>query len=316
MTPTCAAVTLETIQQQLGPYAGQTVLALGHIDGQSLVLPGPRGTLSGASVTLAQLHEVSRQLDIRLLVFDCGPGLPAPVEGTSRIPVGLTQSRLVLGVAQGAQYGDSITLAEFFSGFVAHLADATADVPAAMVGVLEEVDPRQADRGGHSLHLVVCPAHWQGETLQIGPAASRVFYGEPANGSSSAHGDTWWSALWLGALSAVAMGTLAAFYWVLRRTAPAVGHTPQLPVHLYYEPLHELNLAEEVVSDTALRDLSRLPHIKRLHLSGGAITDAGLRYVARCKDLEVVTLRRTKVSPQGVARLRRQLPSCLVRAEP
>jgi len=53
--------------------------------------------------------------------------------------------------------------------------------------------------------------------------------------------------------------------------------------------------------------------LTRLELSGAMITDAGLVHLAKIKNLRQLALRDTKVTADGVAKLRITLPSLNVR---
>jgi hypothetical protein len=50
----------------------------------------------------------------------------------------------------------------------------------------------------------------------------------------------------------------------------------------------------------------------RLSLVGPAYTDAAVEHASRLKNLQVLTLERTSISDQGIARLRRELPQCRI----
>ena len=50
----------------------------------------------------------------------------------------------------------------------------------------------------------------------------------------------------------------------------------------------------------------------RLSLEGPAYTDAAIQHLSRLSSLKSLTLQRTKVSAQGLERLRQALPDCQI----
>lgn len=73
------------------------------------------------------------------------------------------------------------------------------------------------------------------------------------------------------------------------------------------------NVVEASVrSDDALVTIRALPQLRRLHLFSAGITDAGLAYLEHLPQLEAVRIEETKVTEQGIDRLRKALPRCQV----
>jgi WD40 repeat protein len=66
------------------------------------------------------------------------------------------------------------------------------------------------------------------------------------------------------------------------------------------------------VTDEGLAELSVLSNLNRLSLPGTGVSDAGLAHLCRIKTLTSVYLNRTKVTAEGVKRLKASLPSCRV----
>lgn len=69
------------------------------------------------------------------------------------------------------------------------------------------------------------------------------------------------------------------------------------------------------ITDAGLRSgaLQRMTHLKRLNLRGEKqITDASLDDISQMKHLEHITIRETKISAEGVARLNRAMPKTVV----
>ena len=59
-------------------------------------------------------------------------------------------------------------------------------------------------------------------------------------------------------------------------------------------------------------DLSRQGKLKLLILAGTSVTDGHLRDLDRLEKTEVIDLRRTKVTDQGIEALQRALPKCTI----
>ncbi|MFP2958401.1 hypothetical protein ACLEPN_11305 [Myxococcus sp. 1LA] len=71
--------------------------------------------------------------------------------------------------------------------------------------------------------------------------------------------------------------------------------------------LRVLNLRETAVSDSGLAHLRNLPALRRLDLDETRVGDGGLRHLPHL-NLNAVSLRRTQVTEEGVAWLRRECP--------
>jgi hypothetical protein len=69
-------------------------------------------------------------------------------------------------------------------------------------------------------------------------------------------------------------------------------------------------------ADADLALLEPLPELRRLNLSGAPITDAGLIHLKRLKNLVIIDLTNTKVTPKGVSDLQRALPGTVITANP
>jgi hypothetical protein len=66
----------------------------------------------------------------------------------------------------------------------------------------------------------------------------------------------------------------------------------------------------EVPTDDALRGIKNLPRLRFLLLSSKGITDAAIPHVAELNQLERLCLNDTKITEEGVERLRKALPKC------
>ena len=70
-------------------------------------------------------------------------------------------------------------------------------------------------------------------------------------------------------------------------------------------PLQDLDLSDTDVSDQTLAELpDAMRSLFKLDLSGTNVTDAGLEHLLRLEGLTTLGLGRTKVTPEGVARLK------------
>ncbi|MBA3481520.1 MAG: hypothetical protein H0T51_06870 [Pirellulales bacterium] len=76
--------------------------------------------------------------------------------------------------------------------------------------------------------------------------------------------------------------------------------------------LEELSLTYTSISDEGLARIAALPSLRTLHLTGIPITDASLGSLAHAPWLREIYIRWTKVTPDGVERLRRALPNCQI----
>ena len=66
------------------------------------------------------------------------------------------------------------------------------------------------------------------------------------------------------------------------------------------------------ITDVGLKEVAKLPKLKRLRLDGTSITDAGLKEMAKLKQLKDIYLEGTKVTEVGVTQLGKALPNCTI----
>jgi Leucine-rich repeat (LRR) protein len=110
--------------------------------------------------------------------------------------------------------------------------------------------------------------------------------------------------------------TLSCRRLILDRTpvcGPGLVHLKNLP------RLTELRLACPTLSFLGMRyveELKDLKHLKRLSLAGSGATDDSLKHLHVLKGLEDLDLTGTKVTAEGAAALRKELPKCNVRTGP
>ncbi|MFN3151704.1 hypothetical protein [Bremerella sp.] len=77
------------------------------------------------------------------------------------------------------------------------------------------------------------------------------------------------------------------------------------------ETIEGINFYELEMTDADLKELSGMPNLKHLDISGNPeVTDAGLVHLASIKSLQVLRLFDTKVTKQGVEKLQAELPEC------
>ena len=85
---------------------------------------------------------------------------------------------------------------------------------------------------------------------------------------------------------------------------PLVARLPSLEI---------LRLGGTKVSDAGIAHLRRLRTLKELHLQNCPVTDRGLLQLRANKALKIVNVgKKTKVTEQGIAQLKRFLPNCTV----
>lgn len=87
------------------------------------------------------------------------------------------------------------------------------------------------------------------------------------------------------------------------RALKSIGRMPRLV---------RLDLGDTDVGDQGLLQLRRMPSLRVLNLYATGVGDAGLQVLAGLKSLEAVYLWESKVTPEGVARLRKLLPKTRV----
>lgn len=78
--------------------------------------------------------------------------------------------------------------------------------------------------------------------------------------------------------------------------------------------LQRLELNGTPVDDAGLRHLATLRQLECLYLNGTSISDAGLKTLHSLANLKELHLEQTRVTPEGVARVRSALPACRVQA--
>ena len=76
------------------------------------------------------------------------------------------------------------------------------------------------------------------------------------------------------------------------------------------ERLTSLNCFGIAMTDAGLKELAKLKQLKTLILIDTKIMDAGLKEVAKLQKLKVLGLNGTKVTYAGVAQLKKALPNC------
>ena len=69
------------------------------------------------------------------------------------------------------------------------------------------------------------------------------------------------------------------------------------------------------MTDAALREVARLPHLNYLELVDVPITDDGIRHLKSCSTLTTLMLQKTKVTSAGVTEMRKSLPTLEVSIE-
>lgn len=72
--------------------------------------------------------------------------------------------------------------------------------------------------------------------------------------------------------------------------------------------LFAVDLSRTRVTDEAIEDLARLPELKSLRLFGASITDGAIESLSEMKYLAELYLNDTRVTPEGLARLKAALP--------
>jgi hypothetical protein len=94
---------------------------------------------------------------------------------------------------------------------------------------------------------------------------------------------------------------------VLRETAIHPSFRPHLRQMTRLEALDlsfvRMPYADATRQGTVLRDLTPLPNLRGINLSGTNATDADMQWLAACQRLEVIDLSATKIGDQGLARL-------------
>jgi Leucine-rich repeat (LRR) protein len=76
--------------------------------------------------------------------------------------------------------------------------------------------------------------------------------------------------------------------------------------------LSRLLLAGTKVTDSCLRDLAQIPTLSKLGMDGTDISDDHILDVATLKNLTKFTMRRTRVTAAGRAKLRERMPNLIM----
>jgi serine/threonine protein kinase/Leucine-rich repeat (LRR) protein len=90
---------------------------------------------------------------------------------------------------------------------------------------------------------------------------------------------------------------------------PGLAHLKKMP------RLTELHLACPTLSFLGLGYLGDLKHLQRLSLAGSGATDASLKHLVGLTSLRALDLTHTKVSPSGLATLKKSLPECQITSD-
>ena len=78
------------------------------------------------------------------------------------------------------------------------------------------------------------------------------------------------------------------------------------------ENLEELHIIETGITDAALACLRNQPHIRRLTLRNGNLTDAAVDHICQLSNLEHLNVRQTQISASGLDKLRERFPNCKI----
>lgn len=77
-------------------------------------------------------------------------------------------------------------------------------------------------------------------------------------------------------------------------------------------PVSTLSIDNCKITDKGLASISKLPNLHTLSLNGDNVSDAAVPALVKCKKLMRLGLRGTKVTADGVSRLRQALPHCYI----
>jgi hypothetical protein len=66
------------------------------------------------------------------------------------------------------------------------------------------------------------------------------------------------------------------------------------------------------IGDEGLREVSQLPKLQKLYLTGAPISDEGVALLASMPSVSELFIRWTKITNDGADRLRASLPNCRV----
>lgn len=89
-----------------------------------------------------------------------------------------------------------------------------------------------------------------------------------------------------------------------------LGDTASLPEELHWGLLDgpPIGDARGKITDAAVISIARLKYLQRLYLGCNEITDAAIEFLGRMKSLKQLDVRRARLSPAGIARLKELLP--------
>ncbi len=76
--------------------------------------------------------------------------------------------------------------------------------------------------------------------------------------------------------------------------------------------LHTLNLSRTKITDVGVARLAALTKMATLDLSRTEISDASVDHLARMKKLERLDVRKTQITTEGVIKLQKALPNCMI----
>jgi hypothetical protein len=95
-------------------------------------------------------------------------------------------------------------------------------------------------------------------------------------------------------------------FWELPATDDDLRHLTGL------RSLRSLHLEGTAITDAGLVHLRRLTALDELHLSSPGITDAGVEQFAQLQSLTRLNVQYTRLTPDGLARLKAALPRCTI----
>ena len=83
----------------------------------------------------------------------------------------------------------------------------------------------------------------------------------------------------------------------------------------YSDALRELSLSGSLITDRGIANLPRLPKLKLLILDDTRITDDVIPYLERFPSLVEVSVKRSRISKDGLREMARRLPNCKVQGQ-
>ena len=82
-----------------------------------------------------------------------------------------------------------------------------------------------------------------------------------------------------------------------------------------FDSFWQLSIQNAAITDDDLSELGNLGNLKQLHLVGTNFSDAGIAHVAELENLETLVISKTRVTVNGLNRLRGALPYCGIIAD-